>query len=124
MPTTASSISGRTRALADLEGVPALAVRGQALGAQGVVDDHHVAGRGGALHAAQLGVVLAHLLEGGLDVLVGDRRGRVLDLEPLVLAERDGGADLHHRLEGQRGVLLQADVGQIRLVDGLELGLG
>ena len=114
---------GQHGSLADRKGVAALAVGLEPLGGEGVVDDDHIAGGGRALHAAELRVLLAHLLEGVVDVLVGDRRGRVLDVEAVVLAERDGGLDLHHRLEAERRRLPRAARPQVGLVDGLELGL-
>jgi hypothetical protein len=91
---------------------------------QRVVDNHEVTRAGGALHAAELRVLVAHPLEGLVDVGVGHRSERVLDLDAAVLTKRDGRLDLDDRRERERRALLELEILQVRLVDRIDPRLG
>src|SRR5438046_1472355 len=91
------------------------------LGGERVVDDQEVARAGRSLHRAELRLLLAHPLERRGDLLVVDGLGRVLDLDALVLAERDRRLHLDDGDEAERRTLLQLDVLQVGLVHRVEV---
>src|SRR5918996_1477799 len=95
-----------------------------ALGGERVVDDDQVALGGGALDAAELGVLVAHALERLHHFGIRDRRGRVLDLHAAILGQDDGRLDFDDGREGQRRAFLQREVPKVRLVHGVDARLG
>ena len=111
------------RARADEEAVARLRARVHALGCEGVVHDHEVIDVGRALHRAELGVLLAQLLDGFVHLALLERLGRVLDTEAGVLAQLDGGLDLHERFELERRAFLERHFLEVGLLHRLELGL-
>ncbi len=78
---------------------------------------------GRTLNRPEFRVLLAQMLERLVDLALLEGLGRVRDGEPRVLAKRDGGLDLHHRLELERRALLERHFFEIGLLDRLELGL-
>jgi hypothetical protein len=69
-------------------------------------------------------VLLTELGEGLVHLPLAERLGGVAHRHPAVLAQLDRRFDLHHGREGQRSVLLESDLLQVRLLDRLDLGLG
>ena len=72
----------------------------------------------------ELRLLLAHVLERGGEVVGGDRHRRVLDLDTLVVGRVDRRLDLDDGDEAEGRALLEPDLLEIGLVDGIELRLG
>jgi len=99
------------------------AVEGHAVHAAVEIDDDGVALAGGAVNGDLTGVALLHAGELGLDLLVGDGVLGTLGGQALVVLE----GDLRlNRRDGDKGehAVLDVDVGDARLVDRLDAGLG
>ena len=114
---------GKDRPAAHDELVPVGRRRIVPFGRESVVDDDEIAGCRRALDRAELRVLLAHVLERFVHLVVADRGRRVLDVDALVLNERDLGTHLDDRDEAERRAFLERHVFEIRLIDGTQLRL-
>ena len=115
---------GQHVAGADQELVALLARRVVAVDGHRVVDHDEIAGDRRTLDRVELRLLLAHVLERGGEVVGGDRHRRVLDLDTLVVGRVDRRLDLDDGDEAEGCALLEPDLLEIGLVDGIELRLG